>query len=133
MAITNSGAYGLNTGGISWTGDTIKARLFLTSDTPDIDATSMTGIGVTGNDVVLGSKTVTKDTLNDRIVFDCADFTFAAQAAGAECDHVAIFKFDTNDASSTPIAFVPIQAITPGGFDITINVSASGLFYLQQA
>lgn len=92
----------------------------------------MTSLGVTGYDQTLGSKTKTKDTTNDRIVYDSANFTFPAVAAGAEIDRVAIFKFVTNDAGSTPIAIIDITPITPNGGDIAVTVSADGLFYTQQ-
>lgn len=130
--VFNRGARDLQNNTIVWASDTIKARLFLTSGTPDKDTTTMTGIGVTGNDVTLASKTFTEDTANDRIVYDAADFTFTAQAAGSEVSRVVIFKFVTNDAGSTPIAILDITPVTPNGGDITITISANGLFYTQQ-
>lgn len=130
--VFNEGAESLLDGTINWSIDTIRARLVLTSETLDKDSTAMTGIGVTGNDVTLASKTRTKDTTNDRIVYDCADFTFPSQTAGAECDQVVIFKFVTNDAGSTPIAVMDITPVTPNGGDVNVTVSANGLFYTQQ-
>lgn len=130
--VYNEGAESLLDGTINWGSDTIKARLFLTSATGDKDSTVMTGLGVTGNDQTLASKTRTKDTTNDRIVYDAADLTFAAQASGAEVDSMLLFKFVTNDADSVPIALIDITPVTPNGGDIVITVSADGLFRTQQ-
>jgi hypothetical protein len=134
--VFNAGADGLQSGGsITWASDTIKVRPVTkaSESAVDKDATSMTGIGTTGYDVTLGSKTKTKNNANDRIVYDSADFTFAAVAgAVGAVDHFIVFKYNTNDAGSTPIAKVAMTEITPNGGDIAVTVSADGLFYTQQ-
>lgn len=130
--VYNEGAEGLQDGTIVWGSDTIKVRPFLTSATGDKDSTVMTGLGVTGNDVTLASKTRTKDTANDRIVYDAADFTWPTQASGAEVDSYIVFKFVTNDADSIPIALIDMTPVTPNGGDIAITISADGLFRTQQ-
>jgi hypothetical protein len=129
----NEGALKLQNGSISWGSDTIKARPVLTSASPDIDADVMTGIGVTGNDVTLASKTgPTKVDATNRVSYDAADITFVAQPLGAEINRVAIFKFVTNDADSIPIAIVDITAVTPNGGNIAVTWDAIGIFYTQQ-
>jgi hypothetical protein len=130
--VFNEGAESLLDGTINWGSDTIRARPVATSESLDKDATAMTGIGVTGYDQTLGSKTRTKNTTNDRIVYGAANPTFPSVAAGAEVNRMVVFKFVTNDAGSTPIAVVDITAITPNGGDIAVAVSADGLFYTQQ-
>lgn len=126
------GANGLLAGTIDFGSDTIKARLFLTSATPNVDSTSMTGLGVTGNDVVLTSKTgPTLDYANDRNVYSCATITFPSQVAGGEVDTIVVFKYVTNDADSIPLAYLPITAVTPNGGDLVITIPSDGLFYLQ--
>ena len=130
--IYNKGANGLLDGTIVFSSATIKARLFLTSATGDKDSTFMTALGVTGNDVVLTSKTgPTIDNATDRNIYSCANITFPTQVAGGEVDSIIIFKFVSVDGDSIPIALVPITAVTPNGGDIVVTIPAGGLFYLQ--
>lgn len=131
--VYNSGADGLTSGGaINWASDTIRARLVASSATINKDDTSMTGHTAIGTDQTLGSKTKTKDTTNDRIVFDAADPVWTAVAGGSTVGTVDIFKFVTNDAGSTPIASLDITDTATNGGDITIAFSADGIFYLQE-
>jgi hypothetical protein len=130
--VFNEAAESLLDGSINWGSDTIRVRPVATSESLDKDATAMTSIGVTGYDQTLGSKTRTKDTTNDRIVYDAADPTFPSVAAGAEVNRMVAFKFVTNDADSIPIAVVDITAITPNGGNIAVTIAATGLFYTQQ-
>jgi len=126
----NLGVYTIATQALDWTSATIKARPVLTADTPDIDATSMTGEGETGYDVTLTNCTITNDTTNDRCVFDSDNFTWSAVAAIGEINRYVLFKFITNDAASIPIATVELSTpITPGGFDIAVTVASTGHFY----
>lgn len=134
--VFNRGARDLqgSTGGtvINWGSDTIKARLVASSFTPNKDDTSMTGMTAIGTDQTLGSKTMTEDTTNDRIVYDAADPTWTAVAGGSTVGNVVLFKFVTNDAGSTPIAALDITDTPTNGGDITIQFAATGAFYLQQ-
>ena len=122
----------LSGGTINWASDTIKARLVASSATINKDDTSMTGHTAIGTDQTLGSKTKTKDTTNDRIVFDAADPVWTAVAGGSTVGTVDIFKFVTNDAGSTPIASLDITDTATNGGDITVQMSADGIFYLQE-
>ena len=134
--VTNRGARDLSasTGGtaIAWATDTFRARLVASSVTPTKDDTSMTGYTAIGSDQTLGTKTFTEDTTNDRIVYDAADPTWTAVAGGSTVGWVAIFKFVTNDAGSTPIALIDVTDTATNGGDITLTFSADGIFYLQQ-
>lgn len=134
--VTNRGARDLSvaTGGtqIAWATDTIKARLVASSATVNKDDTSLTPYTAIGTDQTLGSKTFTEDTTNDRIVYDAADSTWTAVAAGSTIGTVVIFKFVTNDAGSTPIAVIDVTDTATNGGDITIQYDATGIFYLQQ-
>ena len=133
--VFNRAALGLTDGTLSWTSDTIRARLSNTSESSiSKDATAMTGLGLPATDVTLGSKSgPTEDTANDRIDYTCGNSSFVAVGAGAEVDKIIVFKFVTNDAGSTPIAVVNLNpARTPNGGDINLTISADGLFYLQQ-
>lgn len=129
----NEGANGLTSGGtITWASDTIKARLVASAATINKDDTTMTGHTAIGTDQTLASKTKTKDTTNDRIVFDAADPVWTAVAGGSTVGTVDIFKFVTNDAGSTPIASLDITDTATNGGDITIQFDANGIFYLQE-
>lgn len=134
--ITNAGANGLTTGGtIVWASDTIQARV-CKAGTFDKDDTSMTGkTAVVGtSDVTLAGKTKTNDTTNDRIVFDCNDLSWTGVNDGAaSAVQIAIFKFVTNDAGSTPICYIDITDFALSGItQLDYAVPATGLFYLQQ-
>ena len=136
--MTNAGAAGLSSGGsITWASDTIKARLVV-SGTPDKDDTTMTGkTAATGStDITLTTKAKTTDTTNDRIVFDADDLSFTGLSDTGTATHIAIYKFVTNDAGSTPICYIDItdQALTGATVaNYTVpNGSTLGLFYLQQ-
>jgi hypothetical protein len=132
--VTNAGADGLTSGGaITWASDTIKARLVATSATLNKDDTTMTPYTAIGTDQTLASKTKTKDTTNDREVFSAAALTWTAVAGGSTVGNVAIFKFVTNDAGSTPIAVIDVADTATNGGDLTLTPDATnGYFYLQQ-
>jgi hypothetical protein len=92
----------------------------------------MTGIGVTGNDQTLGSKTgPTKDDSNDRTTYGAANPTFASQPLGDPVDKVILFKFDTDDDGSVPIAVIDIDEVTPNGGDVAVTFSGGLCFVLN--
>lgn len=128
-------AYQLTTtgGGVTWGSATVKARLVISSVTPARTDTSMTGYtAATGStDQTLGSKTVTKDTTNHRIVFDAADSTFTAVASGSTVGYFVVYKFVTNDAGSTPLFLVDITDTPTNGSDFVITWPATGIGYIQ--
>ncbi len=132
--IFNTGALHLNgeSTAIDWENDTIKVRLVASSVTPNKDDTSMTGYTAIGTDQTLGSKTRTADNTNDRVVFDAADPTWTAVAAGSTIGGIAVYKFVTNDAGSTPICFHDEADTATNGADVLKTWSANGVFYLQQ-
>lgn len=132
--VFNEGANGLESGGtIAYATDTIRARLVASSVTPNKDDTSMTGYTVIGTDQTLASKTKTKDTTNDRIVYSGAVLTWTAVAGGSTVGYVVFFKFVTNDAGSTPIASIDVTDVPTNGSDLTLTPDATnGFFYTQQ-
>jgi hypothetical protein len=131
--VNNAAADGITGGTISWTSDTIKARLVASSFTPDKDDTSMTGYTAIGTDQTLGTKTRNKDTTNDRINFKAAALTWTAVAGGSTIGWIVVYKFVTNDAGSTPIAVIDVTDTATNGSDITFTAdSTNGFFYLQQ-
>lgn len=118
---------------ISFTGDTIKARLVASSYTPNKDDTVMTGVTAIGTDQTLSNKAKTKDTTNDRIVYDnTVDITWTSVAAGSTIGNICIFKFVTNDADSIPICYIDVTDTPTNGSDIVLHPHDDGLFYLQE-
>jgi hypothetical protein len=130
--VTNEGAESLLDGSINWGSDTIRARLVDSAVTPTKDTTAMTGMTGIGTDQTLGSKTRTKDTANDRIVYDAADPTWTAVAGGSTVGWVIVYKFDTDDAGSTPIFVIDVTNLPTNGSDIAWPISSDGIGYLQQ-
>jgi hypothetical protein len=129
---TNEGSESLQDGTIVWATDVIKARLVASSFTPNKDDTVMTGYTAIGTDQTLGGKTRTKDTTNDRIVYDATDPTWTAVAGGSTVGTVTVFKFVTNDADSIPIFNIDVTDTATNGGDITAVFSADGIGYTQQ-
>jgi len=132
--VYNEGSNGLTSGGtITYSSDTIKARLVASSVTPNKDDTSMTGYTAIGTDQTLGTKSKSKDTTNDRVVFTAATLTWTAVAGGSTVGFVVIYKFVTNDAGSTPIACIDVNDTATNGGDLTLAPDATnGFFYTQQ-
>lgn len=129
--VYNEGAESLLDGSIDWASDTIKARLVASSATPNKDDDDLSsGYTAIGTDQTLGSKTRTKDDTNDRVVYDAVDPTWSAVAGGSTVGWVIIYKDDGGDG--VPIAALDITDTPTNGGDITIQFSASGIFYLQQ-
>ena len=113
-AFYRKGAEKIITGAIDFTTDTIKARLvkntYAQNLSTDEFVSSVTAITGT-TDVTLASKTVTDG------VFDAADVTWSAVAAGETSEGVVLYKFVTVDADSPVIAY--IDTIT--GFPLATN------------
>lgn len=132
--VFNSGADGLETGGgITYASDTIKARLVASSVTPNKDDAVMTGYTAIGTDQTLGTKTKTKDTTNDRIVYSAAGLTWTAVAGGSTVGYVVFYKFVTNDGDSIPIAMIDVTDTPTNGGNLTLSPDATnGYFYTQQ-
>ena len=87
------------------------------------------GANYTANGFALASKTVTKSDSNDRGVFDAADISAGAQAAGTRAvAGILIYKFVTNWASSIPICWLTLS-FTANGSTVTIQWDADGILY----
>lgn len=118
---------------INLTSDTIRVRPIRTS-AYTFAATHSTMSSVTAatggpGDVTLGTKALGTGT--DGGTFDAADAVFTAWTAGAAIDGIVVFKFVTNDAGSTPIAYLDGFSVTPNGGDITFQWAASNPFIFK--
>ena len=92
----------------------------------------MTGLTAIGTDQTLGSKTRTKNTTDDRIVYDAADPTWTAVAGGSTIGWCVVFKFVTIDGDSIPIFVIDLADTATNGSDITVTFDATGIGYTQQ-
>ena len=106
-------------GGISWSGDTIKAVLVDTGTYTFSQSHQFLSSlsGTVGTAATLGTKTVTDG------VADAADVTYTA-VSGASVEAIVIYK-DTGVAGTSPlIAYIDTATnlpVTPNGGDISIT------------
>jgi len=111
--------------------NTIKVRAVSDTDyTFSAAHTAMTSVtaysGTTDPTISTGKSTTAG-------VFDATDISAAwssvAQDAAKTIDGLVIYKFVTDDAGSTPIAYIDLTtSFTPNGGDINLNFNASGIF-----
>lgn len=119
-ALYGKGKEKLLSGSINMLSDTIKVALLKSAYTPNMSAHEFytdLGANVLGTPQTLGTKSVALG------VFDAADVTYAAVAAGDTAAAVAIYK-DTGVAGSSPlIGFIDgitgFPFVTNGG-DVTV-------------
>ena len=118
---------------IDLTNDTIMVRpvrtsvyTFAATHTTMSSVTAATG---TPGDGTLGTKALGTGT--DGGTFDAADLTFVGWTAGAALDALVIYKFVTNDAGSTPIAYIDGFSVVPNGGDITFVWQATNPFIFK--
>lgn len=118
---------------IDLTGDTIRVRPIRVSGYTfaATHATMTSVVAATGGpgDVTLGTKVLATGV--DGGTFDAADAVFTAWASGAAIDALAIFKFVTNDAGSTPICYLDGFTVTPNGGDITFQWANANPFIFK--
>lgn len=83
-------------------------------------------------DKALASEAVNKDDANDRAEFDADDVTWTALDVGTRTTvGVLVYKFDTDDDSSVPIAFIEFaSAVTHDGTDFAIQWNTEGILQL---
>lgn len=98
-------------------GDTVLA---------DVSADQVTGTGYTAGGVTV-AVTLTQDNANDRLVLDIANPAWTGLDVGTP-SHV-IFYNDTH-ASDALIGYMESGKASNGG-DYTVEVNASGLYYVQ--
>ncbi len=145
----NEGAYQLRNGGsVDFAADTIEYILVSSGYTPDKDddntvlaAAEISGVtGYTGGfggsgRKTLASKTLTKDTVNDRIVYDAADPSNWTLGVGDDVLGVVVAKKGSaDDTTAVLLFFLEITGgpIPTNGSTFTFAVHANGLGYTQQ-
>ena len=111
--------------------DTIKVRGVSDTDYTASEAhTSMTPViaysGTTDPTISAGRTTTAGVFDADNI---SAAWSSVTRDGTKDFDALVIYKFVTDDAGSTPIAYVDLTtAFTPNGGDINLNFNASGIF-----
>jgi hypothetical protein len=145
--VYNEGARQLQSGGsVDYAADTIEIVLVKSTYTPNKDdsgATAMAGeiTGVSGyaggfggaGRKALGTKTITKDTTNDRIVYDAADPSAWTLGAGDTIGGAVISKKGSaDDTTAVPLFFLDFTDVPTNGSTFTIQFNAGGIAYTQQ-
>lgn len=92
----------------------------------DVSAYELSGTGYSAGGATLGSLTVTKDTANDRAVFDAADVTWTSISAGTP-SHAILY--DESHASDCLVAYWEVTTATNGG-NYTLQFGADGVLTL---
>ena len=85
---------------------------------------------------VLAGKTVTKDSANNKGVFDANDITWTALGVGTRsAQATAIYKKVTNDTDSPPLYYQDTGGFpfAGNGSDVTIQYAATGIALFQNA
>lgn len=131
--------------GVDWVNDDIRVLLVTVGSTvaTDLDAQTIgdfvtlneyAGTGYTSGGVVLGSKTLTRDTTNHRSVADAADSLFATLgAAGANCIGALVYKRGASLGASIPLAYYD-QGGFPfngNGSNVTLVWNAAGVLQIN--
>ena len=123
---------------VDFVADTLKVILLASTYTPDIDTHEYyddvsahelaTAHGYTVGGATVSGKSVTKDTANDKGVFDCTDPTWTADATGFICRYAILYK-DTGVAGTSPlIAYWDFGGDqNPVSIAFTLIVNAAGL------
>ncbi len=104
----------------------------------DVVANEVTASGYVGGFAgagrkTLAGKTVTDDTANNRIEFDCSDVVWTALGAGDEAAAVIVVWENTNDAASRVVAHLDPADLVLNGSDVTLVVNAEGLLQISYA
>jgi len=127
---------GLFNGAIDLDTNTIKARLVMTNTTCDTENDKTTVSGFTTIDVcdssgytdkTLSTLTVTNGGTTSKWTADNLTWTSLATCT-RQVQGVMLYKFVTNDAGSTPIAFIQFSSNkTPDGSDFSVSWDTNGI------
>ena len=145
--VYNEGAMQLESGGsVGWAADTIEVILTKSTYTANKDDTNtvyaaaeISGVsGYTGGfggagRKVLASKTKTKDTTLDRIVYDAADPSAWTLGTGDTVGGAIIGKKGAaDDTTAVPLFFLDFTDIPTNGSTFTLQFHVDGIGYTQQ-
>lgn len=141
----NLGSYQVQHQDLDFLTDTMELLLVKDTYTPDRDDTSAVyaaaeisvagytgGFGGSGRRV-LGSKTLTNDTANNRTVYDAADPASWLLDPGEDVSGAIVGKKGTlDDTDAVPLFFIDFGTKSTNGTDFVFAFDPSGLGYTQQ-
>ena len=141
----NIGSYSIINRTIDFASDDIEVIFTKSTYTPNKDDTNsvyaaaeISGVsGYTGGwggagRKLLGSKTITNDTTNDRTVLDAANPSAWTLGTGDTIGGAIIGKKGSaSDATALPICFLEITDFPTNGSTVTLDFDALGIDYLQ--
>ena len=142
----DAGSYGIQHRDVDFLSDTIEVILVKSTYTPAKSDTNSVyaaneisgvsgyagGFGGAGRKV-LGSKTITNDTVNHRTVFDAADPSAWTLGVGDTIGGAIIGKKGSaSDATATPLFFLDFTDVPTNGSTFSLIFDALGLGYTQQ-
>lgn len=114
-----------------WAGADIRVRLVADTETGiDATLTSMTGVGVAATDVALSGRSVVYDAPTKRLLLAAAD-TVTPQVSSGDFDRAVIFHFDTDDASSLPLAIVEVAPVSGDGRAFLLDWDNEGAIWIS--
>jgi hypothetical protein len=143
----DAGAFGiLGDRSIDFEGDTIKV-MAIANDVPyafDPTETDLSVLAASELDCsgyvpgfagsgrkTLGGKAIALDDVNHRTGFDATDPSAWTLASGKTVTAFVVYKHDTNDATSIPIAYIDISDTVTNGNAGTLVFAATGAFFIQ--
>jgi TctA family transporter len=144
--VYNLGSFRLQDRTADYVADDIEVILVKSTYTPNKDDTNsvyaaaelgaisgyVPGFGGAGRKL-LGSKTITNDTTNDRTVYDAADPSAWTLATGETVGGAIVGKKGSaDDTTAIPLFFVDFTDTPTNGGTFTLQFSASGIAYTQQ-
>lgn len=144
--VYNIGSFRLQDRTVDFASDTIEVILVKSTYTPNKDDTNtvyaaneISGVsGYTGGYAgagrkVLGTKTITNDTTNDRTVYDAADPSAWTLGTGDTIGAAIIGKKGSaDDTTAIPLFYIDFTDTPTNGGTFTLSFSASGIAYTQQ-
>lgn len=133
--------YLLATGGIDLATADIRVMLVMTNTTADTEKDVEFVGDFTTLDEYDGAnyarkaltEAVNQDDANDRAEFDATDIQWAALGVGTrQAQAMVVFKHDTNDAGSTPIAYIDSGGFpfSGNGGDVDVAWNSEGIIQL---
>lgn len=132
----NNGLLKLLNGSINYTSDNIA--LLVVDNTYTFDRTDEFVSDITGEvsgtgyaRLSLTSKTLTLNATTNTVVFDCADPSFSAINTSNAFSAGIVYDDTGVDSTSSLIGFFDMPETTTDGSDVSITVSASGLFQVS--
>lgn len=144
--VYNIGSFKLQDRTIDFAADDIEVILVKSTYTPNKDDTNsvyaaaeISGVsGYTGGwggagRKLLGGKTITNDTTNDRTVYDATDPSAWTLGTGDTVGGAIIGKKGSaNDSTALPIFFLDFTDVPTNGSTFTLSFHADGIGYTQQ-